>query len=186
MILIGSWSLRITGLDSSLGPRVVGASQVVLVVKNPSANARDIRDWGLIPGLGKIPWRRAWQPTPVFSPGDSLGQRSLMGYSPQSRRAEHNWSDLARSMGMVEGLECWGSSCFECDFTVIWGLPGGSDSKESACNAGNLGSIPGSGRCPEEGNGYSLQYSCLENSMDRGVWRAGVHGIVKSQTRLSD
>ena len=61
------------------------------------------------------------------------------------------------------------------------GFPGGSDSKESACNAGDPGSIPGSGRSPGEGNDYPLQYSCLENSMDRGAW-AVVHRVVKSQT----
>ena len=60
------------------------------------------------------------------------------------------------------------------------GFPGGSDSRESACNAGDLGSTPGSGRSPGEGNGNPLQYSCLENSMDRGAWRATVHGVAKS------
>ena len=64
-------------------------------------------------------------------------------------------------------------------------LPGGSDSEESACNAGDLDSILGSGRCPRKGNGYPLQYSCLENSTDRGAWWATVHGVSKSQTRLS-
>ena len=56
----------------------------------------------------------------------------------------------------------------------------GSDGKESACNAGDLGSIPEKGRSLGEGNGYPLQYSCLENSMDRGVWQATVHGVAKS------
>ena len=50
------------------------------------------------------------------------------------------------------------------------GFPGGSDSKACACNAGDLGSIPGSGRSPGEGNGNPLQFSCLENSMDEGAW----------------
>ena len=59
-------------------------------------------------------------------------------------------------------------------------FPGGSDSKESACNAGDLGLIPGLGRSPGEGNGYLLQYSCLENSMDRGALQATAHGITKS------
>ena len=59
------------------------------------------------------------------------------------------------------------------------GFPGGSDSKESACNAQDPGSIPGLGRSPGEGNGYPLQYSCLENSMDRGAWWATVHGVTK-------
>ena len=58
--------------------------------------------------------------------------------------------------------------------------------KKIACNAGDLGSIPGSGRSPGEGNGNPLQYSCLENSMDRGVWWATVQGVAKSQTRLSN
>ena len=65
------------------------------------------------------------------------------------------------------------------------GFPGGSDSKESAYNAGDLGSIPGSGRSPGEGNGYPLQYSCLENPMDRGAWWAIVLRVAKSWTRLS-
>ena len=65
-------------------------------------------------------------------------------------------------------------------------IPGGSDDKESACNAGDPGSIPGLGRCPRKGNGYSLQDSCLENSTDRGAWWAIVHGITKSQAQLSD
>ena len=63
---------------------------------------------------------------------------------------------------------------------------GGSDGKESACNAGDLGLIPGSGRFPGEGNGNPFQYFCLENSMDRGVWWATVHGVTKSPTQLND
>ena len=66
--------------------------------------------------------------------------------------------------------------------TSKWGFPGASDDKESACNAGDSGSIPGSGRSPGEGNGYPLQYSCLRNPMDRGAWRATVHGVAKSRT----
>ena len=65
---------------------------------------------------------------------------------------------------------------------IYLGFPGVSDGKESACNAGNLGSILGLGRFPGEGNSYPLQYSCLENSMKRGAWQATVHGIVKSDT----
>ena len=59
---------------------------------------------------------------------------------------------------------------------------GGSGGKESACNAGDLGSIPESGRSPGEGKGYPLQYSCLENSMARRAWQAVVHEVTKSQT----
>ena len=66
------------------------------------------------------------------------------------------------------------------------GIPGGSDGKEFACIAGDLGSISESGRFPGEEDSYPLQYSCLDNSMVRGAWPAIVHGIAKSWTRLSD
>ena len=62
----------------------------------------------------------------------------------------------------------------------------GSDGKESACNVGDPGSTPGSGRSPGEGSGNALQYSCLENPVDGGAWQAKVHGVAKSQTRLSN
>ena len=65
-------------------------------------------------------------------------------------------------------------------------FPGGSVGKEAACNAGDLGLIPASGRFPGKGNDYPLQCSCLENSMDKGAWQATVHGIVNSLTLLSD
>ena len=64
--------------------------------------------------------------------------------------------------------------------------PLGSDGKESACDVGDPGLIFGLGRSLGEGNAYPLQYSCLENPMDRGAWRAAVHGLAKSLTGLSD
>ena len=74
--------------------------------------------------------------------------------------------------------------------SLLWHIfPGGansSDSKESACSAGDPGSIPGSGRSPGEGNGNPLQYSCLENSMERIAWRATVHGVEKSWIKLGN
>ena len=60
------------------------------------------------------------------------------------------------------------------------GFPGGSDGKESACNAGDPDLLSGLGRSPGEGNSYPLQYSCLENSMDRRTWQATVHGVAES------
>ena len=66
------------------------------------------------------------------------------------------------------------------------GSPRGSEGKESACNAGQLGLIPGSGKYLGEGNGYPLHYSCLENPMDRGAWKATVYEVAKGQKRLSD
>ena len=62
------------------------------------------------------------------------------------------------------------------------GFPRGSDAKESACSAGDLGSVSGLGRSPGGGHGNSLQYSCRENSTDRGAWRATVHEVTKSHT----
>ena len=66
------------------------------------------------------------------------------------------------------------------------GFPGGSDGKKSTCSVGDLDLIPGSGRSPGEGNGYPLQYSCLENPMDRGAWWAAVCRVAKSWTQLSE
>ena len=74
-------------------------------------------------------------------------------------------------------------SCVSCSYILeinpLSGFPYSSVGKESACNAKDLGSIPGSGRSPGEGNGNPLQYSCLENPMDRGAWRATVHGVTR-------
>ena len=67
-------------------------------------------------------------------------------------------------------------------FMELQGVPGGSDGKESACNAGDLGLIPESGRSLGEGNGSPVQYSCLENPMDREVWQATVHRVAESDT----
>ena len=67
-------------------------------------------------------------------------------------------------------------------FATLWailGLPGGSEVKVSACNVGDLGSVPELGRSPGEGNGNPLQYSCLENPMDREAWKATVHGVAR-------
>ena len=79
-------------------------------------------------------------------------------------------------------LPCFGY-CNQC-CNEHWGAC--IHGKESACNAGDLGANPAPGRSPGEGNGYPLQCSCLENSMDRGACQATVHGVAKSQTQLSD
>ena len=72
------------------------------------------------------------------------------------------------------------------DIIQILGFPSGTDGKESACNGGDLGSNSGWGRSAREGIGYPLQYSCLENSIDRGAWQATVHGIAQNWTQLGD
>ena len=73
-------------LFSKLKFSLFTASPASLGVKNPPTNAGDLRDAGSIPGVGKMPWRRKWQPTPVFLPGESHGQRSLAGYRPWGRK----------------------------------------------------------------------------------------------------
>ena len=78
---------------------------------------------------------------------------------------------------------------FILPYYMLGGFPGGREVKNPPANAGDardMGSIPESGRSPGEGNGNPLQYSCPENPMDRGAWRAVVHGVAESRTRLSD
>ena len=82
----------------------------------------------------------------------------------------------------VSILQC--SAFVMIQLSYPW-LPGNSKGTESACNAGDLSSVPEWGRSPGEGHGNPLQYSCLENSMDRGAWQATVHGVTKNWTPLS-
>ena len=88
------------------------------------------------------------------------------------------------SMG-TSGLPPLGAGGPELYSSVVGDFPHSPVGKESVCNAGDLGSIPGLGRLPGEGNGNPLHYSCLGNPMDRGAWWAIVPGVTKNQTRLS-
>ena len=92
---------------------------------------------------------------------------------------------VLQSMGSRRVRHDWAAVLSWSEDGCTLGFPGGSDGKESACSAGEPGSIPGLGRSSGEGNGNSLQYSCLENSMDREAWWATVHGVAKSQTWLN-
>ena len=92
------------------------------------------------------------------------------------KRLPTMWETWVRSLGQEDWRRKWQPT------PVFLGFPGGSEVKESAHNAGDLGSIPGSGRSPGEGNSNPLQYSCLENPMDEGAWWATVHRVAKSQT----
>ena len=106
------------------------------------------------------------------------------------QRVRHDWatSTPLHFTSLHDGpLQEFLPSQSPCWCQLLWLLPtmdflGSSDGKESACNAGDPGSIPGLGRTPEEGNSYPLQYSCPESSMDRGAWRAAVHGVTESGT----
>ena len=123
------------------------------------------RDLGSVPGLGR-----------------SLEEGK--GYPLQYSGLENSMAYVVHGVIKSQTL-----SDFHFHFSLSqyqMGFPGGSDGKESACNAGNPGLILGSGRCPGEVNGHPLHYSCLENPKDKGAWWAIVHGVAKSWTQLSD
>ena len=118
-------------------------------------------------------WRRKWQPTPVFLPGESQGRQSLVGCRLWGRTESDTPEATLQQQQQQQNI---------CS-SIPWWLSG----KESACQCKrprDVDSIPRSERSPGEGNGNPPQYSCLENSMYRGAWRATVHGVAKSQTWL--
>ena len=102
---------------------------------------------------------------PIYETGNRLTDKNRLAAKRESVRGRMEWE---AGVGQYQGF------------------PGGSDGKESACNAGDLGLIPGLGRSHREGNGYPCQYSCLEHSMAIGAWQATVHGVAKSRTRLTN
>ena len=115
-----------------------------------------------------------WSGLPFPSPED-LPDRGIEPRSPTLQ------VDTLLSEPPGKSCSLWGCMCFLATLNLSHplfplGLPGGSEVKASGCNVGDLGSIPGSGRFPGEGNGNPLQYSCLENPMDGGAWWATVHG----------
>ena len=114
---------------------------------------------GFDPWVGKIPWRREWLSTPVFWPENSMDRGAWQA-------TVHSWTGLS-------------------DFHFHWLVA--LVVKNQPASAGDrreLSSIPGSGRSPLEGHRNAVQYSCLENSMDRGAWWSTAHRVAKSQTRL--
>ena len=140
---------------------------------------QETQDTQVSPCVGKIPWRRKWQSISVFLPGKSHGQRSLVGYSSWG----HKESDMTEHTGTHFECTSLVSPVNLSFLTLPLGFPVGAYGKESTCQwrrCQKRGLIPG------VGTGTRLQYSCLENSCHgRGAWRATVHGVAKSQTRLS-
>ena len=108
-------------------------------------------------GLGKMWERNSW-----FSGETTNFQKEAFPASPRSSRRAPRGADVLQGKPL--------DLASNCHLPALLGFPGGSDVKASACNAGDLGSIPGSGRAPGEGNGNPLQYSCLENPMEGGAW----------------
>ena len=142
-------------------------------------------------GVKNLPAMKEMQEIQIWS----LGQED-----PQEKEMATHFGILAWKIPWTEepaGYGPWGLKELDMPewlntthltlFSSLLSFPGGSDGKESANNAGDLGSITGLGRFPGERNGNPLQYSCLENSMGRGAWQATVvHGVAKSSTLLSD
>ena len=141
------------------------------MVKNPLVNAGDLRDKGSVPGSGRSPGEGCGHPL-QYSCLENPMDRGAWRAPVHSIAKRREWSNAAHATHtyFFTSVLCLPINCN--------GFPGGSAGKESACNAGDLGLIPGLGRSPGEGKGYSLQYSGLENSMD--LW------VTKSRTRLSD
>ena len=160
-------------LQTNFYNTIWAASQVLLVVKNLPANARDSRDAGSIPASGRSPWVGngnlfsilAWI-IPWTEEPDGL-------QSMRSQRIRHNWAHK-----YTHPIGKWKKITFIL-YTHSHGFPRSSVSNESACSAGDPDSIPGSGRSLGEGNGKPLQYSCLENPMHRGAWQATVCQIAR-------
>ena len=112
-----------------------------------------------------------------------LKKSSILAYllKQEIRIKEKRVEEKGGRSSMVQARFQWAGISLNSSDQVLL-IHCGSEGEESACSAGDLGSSPGSGRVPGEGNGYPLQYSCLENPMDRGAWRATVHGIAKIRT----
>ena len=140
---------------------------MALVLKNLPANAGDVRRVGSVPGLGR-------------SPGEGYGNPLQCSCLENPRDWGAWWAAIdgvAQSRTRLKRLSSSSSS------TLMNGLPWWLSPKESACNAGDMGSIPGSGRFPGGKYGNPLQCSCLENPMDRGALGATVHRVTQSQTQ---
>ena len=130
-------------------------------------NLPTIQETGLIPGSRRCPGKGNGNPPQYSCLENPNGQKSQVGYSPWG----HKESDMIERLNTTQHK--------------LLGLTGGSDSTESACNARDLGLIPGSGRSPGEGNGKPLQCSCLEDPVDRAAWCTTVCGVANSRTLLS-
>ena len=159
-------------------------------------------DLGSIPGLGRSPGEGIGYP-PQYSWASLVAQQvqnlpampgSIPGFGrPSGERKGYplQYSDLKNSMdcivhGVIKRWTWLSAFHFSLLHDKLRGLPSDLDSKESACNMGDLSLISELGRSPGDRNDNPLKYSCLENSMDRRAWWATVHGVAKSQTRLNE
>ena len=132
-------------------------------------------------GLRPLPTPPCQSPTAPSHPSPPTPM-GLLAPAPCSVCLRHGVQNQTKKSQYIQFLKNQNVKTFKRGVVVYRGFPGGSDGEESACNAGDPGLIPGLERSPGEGNGNPLQYSCLENSTDRGAWRATVLGVPKSRT----
>ena len=149
---------------------------------------RVMETWLLAQGAER---RRSGQSGAAWESSWEEDARVEWGTVQTRHRMQGSWGGAGEERGlrMDSGMSqwgCWRDARIKLGSPERSGLPWWLSGKESACDAGDLGSIPGSGRSPGEGNGHPLQYSCLRHPMDRGAWRATVHGVAKSQTWVSN
>ena len=148
------------------------------VVRNPPSAAGDARDMGSDPWVRKLPWRRKWEPTPVFLPGKSHGQRSLVSYSPQGCKS---WTQLKNEHSTALSCQKCPINVFNC--LILWFIFCCIYFEQVyfktvtilfvnfyPCRGYCVYFLIQSHRYFGESNGTPLQYSCLENPMDRGAW----------------
>ena len=173
-------------LRTSLLAQMVKCLPTIWEARVQSLGQEDLLEKEMATHSSTLAWKNPWREEPR--------RLQLIG----SRRVGYNWAtELNRTELMAwtvllppnsyvkfyqvpQTMTAFGDSAFKNR-----SFPGGSDGKESFCNVGHLGLIPGSGRSPGEGNGNPFQYSCLENPTESGAWWAKVHRVAKSQTLLS-
>ena len=141
---------------------------------------------GFDPWVGKIPWRRKWQSTPVLLPGKSHGQRSQVGYSSWGRKESDtterlNWT---KSRSQQTPSLMFSTLAWKIPWTEEPGRLQSMGSRRVGHNWSNLAAATAARAWYLEGHGDPLQYSCLENSMDRGAWQIAVHRVAQSCTWL--
>ena len=161
---------------------------MALVVKNPLASAGDIRDTGSIPGLGRSPGGGRGNPLQYSCLKSPMDRGTWRAAVRRVTRSQTRLKQLSTHVHVGSSLQHTGFPLVEVrelscplvlPFTFQCSFPGGSAVKNLPASVGDVGSIPGLGRSPGEGNGNPLQYSCLKNPMGRGAWWATVHGVAK-------
>ena len=131
--------------------------------KEPDCQCRRQKSHGFDPWVGEIPWRRAWQPTPVFLPGESHGQRSLMGYKPWGHRVGHNWvtftftfSGKNSTQALTWLVDIWMNHLLPCLSALLDFLPRSEHCLHGPCVASPVRHMDQAGRCPELGVGAGV------------------------------